>query len=350
MSAHRAPRDAPRRTLALSLFLFLLLAGGAELIGRAQDLRPYVADSLDWWGRYRDQVYGRRGQRTLVLAGTSRAQCGLNPEVLDRAFPDVHVVQLAIPGSSSQAVLRDLCADEAFSGVILYDTTPFFMIEGEDEAKARAHVDHYWGHGRSNPNRSQQAETFLRAALQSRFVLLSPYTSLQWLYKMRFQFSETAYIRYHRQTFRRAMRVDYVRMAEENEDWRRFVPETAEEEPRNDERALRSRADAFYEDLETKWGAWNRRLTERGGRLILVYMPSSDDKLREEERRYPRARFWDPITERTGIPTIHFKDYPDLSGFTCLDQIHLDAADIDAFTERLASRLRPYLYPTRSGI
>lgn len=84
----------------------------------------------------------------------------------------------------------------------------------------------------------------------------------------------------------------------------------------------------------------NNDIRNRGGDLVLVRMPTSGPILKREQACFPRAKFWDTITPKAGIPSIHFQDDPVLSGFSCPDYSHLDAVDVPIFTARLADIIK----------
>jgi hypothetical protein len=54
-----------------------------------------------------------------------------------------------------------------------------------------------------------------------------------------------------------------------------------------------------------------------------------------DQLRAPKAEYWDRIETLSGIPTIHFADYPELASFDCPDNSHIDATDALEFTRRL---------------
>ena len=89
-----------------------------------------------------------------------------------------------------------------------------------------------------------------------------------------------------------------------------------------------------------------RRFAARGGRVLWVELPSSGRTRAVEERRYPRAQYWDWFAshiEPTGA-AITVRDTPELDAFRCPDGSHLDASSTVPFTRALAATLhvRPY--------
>ena len=50
----------------------------------------------------------------------------------------------------------------------------------------------------------------------------------------------------------------------------------------------------------------------------------------------PRKDTWEALLQRTGVPGIHFEDYPQLQGDTLPEWSHVSAADAPRFTAALA--------------
>jgi len=72
-------------------------------------------------------------------------------------------------------------------------------------------------------------------------------------------------------------------------------------------------------------------------------MPTTNGYWEVDKQYAPRTEYWDTITTLTGIPTIHFEDYPELSGFECPDASHLDVTDTVQFTESFTKLVKGVL-------
>ena len=99
----------------------------------------------------------------------------------------------------------------------------------------------------------------------------------------------------------------------------------------------------FLRILDSRFPEMNEKLLAKNGKMIFVRMPTSDEHWLIDEKLSPRNKFWDEIGKRTDIPTIHFKDYPELDEFDCPDTSHLDASDAPEFTKRLAEIIKPLI-------
>ena len=92
----------------------------------------------------------------------------------------------------------------------------------------------------------------------------------------------------------------------------------------------------FNQILIDKLKRYYHNLKKHNADLILIRMPTTDEHWDFDQSIYPKAKYWDQINGHTGIPTIHFKDYGQLSNFDCPDTSHLDANDSPLFTMYLS--------------
>jgi len=90
--------------------------------------------------------------------------------------------------------------------------------------------------------------------------------------------------------------------------------------------------DSFFMQIRT----WADTFRKRGGQMIFIRPPSSGMLLELEKVAFPRAETWDVLLERTGVPGVHFEDYPELQGFELPEWSHLRAEHSPPFTRALA--------------
>jgi hypothetical protein len=86
-----------------------------------------------------------------------------------------------------------------------------------------------------------------------------------------------------------------------------------------------------------------RRIRQRGGLVVFTVLPVSGLRRTAEERSFPRADFWGSFVARIDTPTIHFSDYPELSGFPSYDGSHLSVREAPTFTRSFVSVLKTKL-------
>ena len=81
------------------------------------------------------------------------------------------------------------------------------------------------------------------------------------------------------------------------------------------------------------------RIESRGGRVVYVDTPITGGIRGIEEKRYPRAAYWDVLADRLPGRMFHSDDFPSLGRFVCPDESHLDFRDAAAFTTNLTRDL-----------
>ena len=82
---------------------------------------------------------------------------------------------------------------------------------------------------------------------------------------------------------------------------------------------------------------------KRGGKVIIIRLPSSGYYREKENKLYPKNRVWERIKNETKTATLHFEDYKELSKFKCGDASHLDYKDAPDFTKLLAEVLNDFI-------
>ena len=89
-------------------------------------------------------------------------------------------------------------------------------------------------------------------------------------------------------------------------------------------------------DILKRIGKATDALRARDGGVLFVRMPSTGAVGQAEETRYPRSKYWDALARNTKALTVHWMDYPELSGFRCVEGSHLKHGDNARFTRELA--------------
>lgn len=138
--------------LALSLVLLM------ETLLAAYGFVPSPKDTPGRWAAERQRA-SQLGEQAFIIVGTSRGLIDLDTHVLAEATGKT-TVQLAIDGSTYEAVLADLAADPSIRGSILVTHNDAFMLRGEDGEADRA--SEYTAYARKM--RSQGLLQFLTSA------------------------------------------------------------------------------------------------------------------------------------------------------------------------------------------
>jgi hypothetical protein len=312
---------------------------GTELYWRNKGFNASVLDDKDLWSYWRSKVYADNGSKNLVILGASRAQLGLNPEVIKECLSDYNIVMLAVNGKNPYAILKDLAYDEDFTGVILCAVNTPWLIDIEGWS-AQEWCDYYNLTWKGLSKYGKLTETLLRAIFQQSFAILNPNLGLK--RQLYYMFNlKPLYLFMYKNRYKPAFY--YSRMAKE------------ELEKHRQGRIERTHAfykkipiftsGEFYDHLETEIKPLIHKIKSRKGEVIFLFMPVDIlTTLNEDGSEYhPKNMYWNKIAHYTGARTIHFKDYKELSVFKSPDASHLDAHDAKTFTANLCKILQIHL-------
>ncbi len=332
-SSDDAPKLAYVKIAAVALLTACLLTGLYQFYLAKSGYQTSIDDTVPFWSEKRAQVYTAHGRKALVIAGFSRAHLGLVTEILRKQFPSMNVVQLSIDAKPAYSVLKDLAEDPRFDGWILCDTPG---MVGPD-LSAKPWVENYRAASRDWLGVFEAADkkynTLIKAWLSDRFIFLG---SEARPVKMLYFYNKPIYVRMEYDRHRPA---HYRTMLDPKdlEGMRQQLIESARPEPGFEFTAQTEAAIEKFSRTELR--RFNDLMEKKGGKLIFLRMPTTGQRWVYDEIRFPK-RVWDRIHEWSGITTVHFKDYPQLSEFECPDGSHLDADDAPLFTDLLAVILK----------
>lgn len=315
-----------------------------ECLLRSRGLLPdFDYDDQQMWAAQRARV-GRDGGKQLVFIGSSRMLAGLHGETLNEMVTDRGWVQLALDDSTPAPVLRDLLADESFSGVIVCDL--YFGIDGEAR-DAQVYVDFF----HESWNWAQALDFAVNREVSGRFAARASRNSL-----VRYLSRELVEALYHppgsggephKSVIRSTapVRFDRTNNFDFSLPYYGFLVE-------NEVPMFRDQAKAFYADptperdgsrtyfdrireLEPAIAAFE----QRGGKIAFVRLPSTLNG-------YPsyaadmRRDSWDAWATMTHATTIHYLDVAGMRDLQTPDASHVDKADAPKLTRALVEELR----------
>lgn len=314
------------RALAGGFVIAFLLLGGWELFWRNMGFTPVIEDDLGIWAVQRRALEKIEGPK-IVLLGSSRMQLDVDPRILQEKTGRP-VIMLAIDGSSPLPVLADIARDEGFHGLVLCSLLPQWLAdEGNDRGRSAKWVRKY-----HKQKWSFWIETHLSLMLQSHFVFRYPglLPDELWESLTENEWPRPPYAPMRRDRYRPA---DYTKIDIEELRAARVKRQreivTAARPLRGDEFTKRTK------DIE----AMVRKLGEHGGRVVFLRLPSCGEVRELEQQAWPREKYWDIFAAGVPAGTVHFADYPSLSGYDCPDGSHLDQRDSPRFTRALAEVL-----------
>jgi len=288
---------------------------------------PTVVDDVQLWCIERGQVYE---QHSLIMVGESRIQLGIDSQVIRDRLPHHNVVQLALDGRNPIATLIDLCEDPKVDGTVLCSLNTQMIMNRQSWQAQREYVQRFRDGLSVNTWMNRQMATFVQARCSFR----NPQVSLKRILASVARdgkLPRPAYV---------TTRSDRSRVADYSlTDTRKLTPDWVTNGISPDTSQIDvSEVRAFVQAVETLRPAVEA-LKRRGGQVVFIRMPTSAERFRIEEQRWPRVQFWNQIAELTGAAAVHFGDHAALAAFDCPDSSHLDGADAPAFTEALIATM-----------
>jgi hypothetical protein len=330
------PEQPWGRILVGALLLAVLLFGSWEAYWRSYGVRPSVANTLGLWAIQRRRIDAGAGDAT-VLLGASRMYFDMQLPVWER-LDGRRPIQLSFEGTSPLAAVEDLAADPNFKGRLLIAVEPELFFSGYQ----------YRG-GAITYARKESPSQRIGQWLSMHFI--EPYLAFddpdfalqtvlarqpwpkrpgrKWSVRVR----KLANTEADRNTYlwsKVATDLNYRELA--RNIWRQdFKPSPDDPSPKE---AMRSE----QEQIERAAKA-TVKLAAHGVKVLFVRMPSTGEYLAYENRIFPRASSWNALLTATGVPGIHFEDYPelrpDVQGYYLPEWSHMTRADGERFTTAL---------------
>lgn len=273
---------------------------------------------------------------TVVGLGTSRIQAVLDPEALRREIGGKPAIDLALPGNSPIPVLEYLADSIDFAGLVIVEILPLYAFDAEQTGARRA-TQLIQRYERDRVSPARLAENWLEVHLLRQFVFRTVQLLPARLVKT-LRAGERPVPRVGRMRADRFFPIDQ-RPNLASRAWDSVSGFHGTTYP-GVERPGRPANDAEYAALKGRILGAANRIIDRGGQVVLLYMAACGERRRIEERRYPRARYWDPLAQETQAIAIATEDYPELSRFACWDGSHIDAADAPAWATALGRLIK----------
>jgi hypothetical protein len=310
------------------------MLAGWEAYWRAYGALPTYRNSDGEWAMQRRRVDAGEGNKT-VLIGSSRVLFDVQLPVWEKIAGE-RPIQLAIEGTSSVPVLEDLANDPRFTGRLLVGVAPELFFSGFALRGNVVKIYHKQGP-------SQRIGNWLSMHL------LEPYLAFDGR-----DFALATVVRRQAWPLRPGLkpRTDVRELRVSDFDRNTHMWSKVENDP-----AYRALARSIWIEhlsgpppptMDTPAKLQNTidrqigravvavaKLRARGVRVLFVRPPSTGPYLAFETKVFPRATTWDVLLQRTGVPGIHFQDYPQLQGYDQPEWSHLSASEAQRFTAAL---------------
>lgn len=323
-SNSRAPDKPYLKIGSATVILFFALAIGSEVYWSQKGFLPSVEDTRELWSTHRDNVY-QDSHKKIVLIGLSRSQIGIDPDQLSRHFQGYKAVQLSLIGDPAWLVAKELSDDPNFKGILIWSgpATSFRPIV-ERKRPVFKFVEYY----KNDFNIERKINARITSRLQGTLTILSPQLRFPEILRTGFA-PQPVFYHMNESRFRPSRYRERLSKAELQRRRKLRIITLLETFQKTDLQQYQQRTVPALKDIA-------RKIRSRGGDIILLRMPNQDEFWALDNAQTPKSECWDQLETWTGIKTIHFKDYPELSAFDCPDMSHLDATDVPQFTEALA--------------
>ncbi|HMJ48785.1 MAG TPA: hypothetical protein VK498_15745 [Ferruginibacter sp.] len=325
------------KQLTKSFFLVIILVVcflvSWEGYWRSQGYGITYNDDKNLWASTRKLANGPVN-KTTVFIGSSRIKFDLDIPTWEKQTA-TKAVQLAIGGSSPLPSLENLAEDEHFKGNLIVDVTEglFFSLPGSSEEKwAQLSIDQF-----TKGTPAQKTSFVINKGLESKLVFLeeSMFALTPLLEDMQIQNRPGVFTfpifpkKFETNDLARQSRIPKVFMLDTalqrivKNIWIIF---------RMTDTTYKMRSDTIQMILARVKKATDK-ISARGGRILFVRTPSSGDVWKAEEYVFKRSEYWDKLLAYTGLPGIHFNDYPSINNFMCPEWSHLSQRDAVKFTK-----------------
>jgi hypothetical protein len=337
-SNDRVPAAPYGRQWGLTVILFVVAVGSIEYYLRHEEYRASVKDTSKLWAYYRNKCDTEPSPTQVVALGASRMQLGFSPTVFDDKAECADVLMLPIDGTNCLPLLEDIANHSQFHGVLICS-----MLESHFLSNSSGRLFEYMGCHRQIYLESkfsrfvEMINTLCGREIESRLVITQ--FGLVELTDALLAPSP----RYHHMTKYRYRPADYRGLLSADElAWRRdqrlkLIAPKLQEPAKTKDELLVTRSE-WMAGVEQAW-QWAKVIQDRGGRVVFVRFPTSNERWELDERRRPKDLFWDYAAARSPVEMIHFMDIPGADQFECPDTSHLNYDDGEAFTVMIAEEL-----------
>jgi len=324
-----------------------------ELALTWRGFEPTVQDSNLLWAKQR-ALAGALGPAALVLVGKSRVQLGVDLDLL-RAASGMEPVQVAVDGNPFLPILQGLAADPEVRGTVVVSLDGGLLDEvselDESLALERYYQREYRFHS-ALPD-SSVTEAWLRELLHRHIRSYADGSRPLDALLTRVVNSE-ATPQYLVTYPDRSRAADYSRVPMPNFYLNRVarllglpVPSNIAADTETYELWLTRNietidpvSDINLQDRISTLRNLAAAVRSRGGIVVFLQMPVCGLVRELEERRQPRAKFWDRLVDGVDSATVHYADVPEMRALKCSDGSHLDRGDRAEFTRILVRELR----------
>ena len=329
-----------RRIVTFTVVLTLTALGSVERYARANNHPILFQTNPSLWATQWFKLDDSLNDQTVII-GTSRCKFGLILDTWEQETNTRPVMPVWL-GSPPHPTLHLLAQREDFRGLVVCGIAPSFSFshpsepQHQDQQKKNAemHILRY--------SLSYHIGTPVKRFLKHRFrslnqIALGPIHMLR--EKMVFADRDglhAPFLPIPWMNHQENLQSEYLDSATEIENFMERV--TALWQRIIDQQIIHGAAgmDSLLESCK----ADVQRINGRGGQVVFIRHPGSNDFLTFEREHYPRDSFFHRLCNVTGCFGIHFEDYPEFVILQCPEWSHLTTQDANNYTPKLIEFLK----------
>ena len=257
-------------------------------------------------------------------------QTNFDLDIFQKLFPERKIFQLAQSGrGTAYPVFKDIVENSNYKGMIIISETESTLVSTKKEQQA------FVNHCRNSFSLDSRINRNVSSWFQNKFVFLSPQSSSFRLWGnilAQQNLPEPFYVK---------TKSDRSQLS----DFKRAEPKALKKLHDSRIKGIKkSSGKAFLNPQEwllkaNRWNPLIEKFQQRGGRVIFVRMPVSQERWNFESKRVPLDRYWNQFARTSNITSLYFAQHPSLTQFDLPDTSHLDMYDRSLFTKLLLEEL-----------
>lgn len=329
----------------IALVAFAIAFAGWEAYWRAWGGIPAFRNSPGLWAIQRGRIDHGEGHQTVII-GSSRMLFDVQLHVWERLGGE-RPIQLAIEGTSPLPVMEQLADDPNFTGRLVIGVAPDLFFTGFTYM-----ADKFELYPKETP--SERVAQWLSMKLvepwfayyDEDFALMKVLKRQPWPARP----GVPSFLNVRKLAVSQADRNTHMWSKVENDlAYARLCQRIWAQDFGDvpfDSKDVLSRKIAEQIDRATKAAA---KLRGRGVSMVFVRAPSGAGYHAYENRWFPRKTTWNVLLEKTGVPGIHFEDFPAMQGLRLPEWSHLATADAEKYTAALQPLVEQAFASQRKG-
>ncbi|MAU40744.1 MAG: hypothetical protein CMF31_03895 [Kordiimonas sp.] len=328
-SSDRAPKVGLKTLLLGTAMVTAVCVGAVEMFWRGHDVVPSYDNGIKSWSYIRQKIEASPTKQATVLLGASRMISAVSLAAYREGIEFDRLYQLSVAGEAPLATLKDIAEKTSFSGVVVMALSSHGLYD-EAWREQAGHVDYYhrnWG-------MNNRVNFWFDREAQSRLVSRNPRYGMTSVVRALIEGDQTLFgpamnvVTEERQRNTDYSQIDIdgykaARVARASKTAEAFTP---------------ARKGEWMANLDMMMG-YIRQIEKRGGRVVIVRMPTSEGHWDVDQKALPRAEYWDVLASKHA-DSLHFMDIPGMADIPLPDSSHVGVQDQAYFTKLLVTAIQ----------